>query len=372
MEVSESLAYYMRGAITVFFITWMVNLYPLRRRNRMMSWLFVVTAALTILFFKDVLLFSPALQSPEMENLFSLADLLCIPIAGAFFTEVARPGWVTWRKLIVTTSCQAVFIPVYLAVCSPYVMLVAYMAAFILALLTIRLVVVYAVRYQRYLADNYSYDEHLNVRWVVYAAAVYFCLYLFYFAAFGTGWLSEAAFNFCFMVLWSMLFGYSRRHQVLAVVEQNPTELDEAATALPEKADETAEATADWQQSDVYEEIWLKLEACMKEQKLFLQSRITISDLANVIGTNRTYLSEIIHLRKGTSFYDYINEYRVEEACRLIAAEPRRRNTLIELAERSGFNSVSSFSRYFFKIKGQSPKAYQAGIAVDDNPAEGE
>lgn len=97
----------------------------------------------------------------------------------------------------------------------------------------------------------------------------------------------------------------------------------------------------------------------MEQEKLFLMSKLTIMDLATKIGTNKTYLSEYLNSNLNMSFHDFVNKYRVEEACRIIDALPQdSKQTIIDISNKSGFNSISSFYRQFAKFKGINPRKY--------------
>ena len=64
--------------------------------------------------------------------------------------------------------------------------------------------------------------------------------------------------------------------------------------------------------------ILTELEQLMQQQKIFLDPEITIDKLATMINSNRHFVSQVMNERAGQSFYDYINQYRVNEAKRLL------------------------------------------------------
>jgi len=100
-----------------------------------------------------------------------------------------------------------------------------------------------------------------------------------------------------------------------------------------------------------------KLEQCMMKQRLYLNPRLRISDVATAIGTNRTYLSNCLNKKLCVNFYDYINYYRVMEACAILVN--RNKILLEEVAEQSGFNSLSTFHRSFMKVMKITPLQYR-------------
>jgi AraC-like DNA-binding protein len=93
------------------------------------------------------------------------------------------------------------------------------------------------------------------------------------------------------------------------------------------------------------------------EEKRFLQSGVTIEDLARRIGTNRSYLSEHINSTKGKSFRQWINELRVEEAMTLLRQYPEM--TVSEIAKKVGFVNKSHFGRTFLALAKASPQIWR-------------
>ena len=112
----------------------------------------------------------------------------------------------------------------------------------------------------------------------------------------------------------------------------------------------------------------VRLEQKMSQDKLYLNPKLTTTDVATAIGTNKTYLSDYLNNTLNTSFFDYINTFRINEACRIIEMMPERgRESMSVVAQKSGFNSLSSFHRYFVKLKGISPKSYYVNSLMKKN-----
>ena len=112
----------------------------------------------------------------------------------------------------------------------------------------------------------------------------------------------------------------------------------------------------------------VRLEQKMSQDKLYLNPKLTITDVATAIGTNKTYLSNYLNNTLNTSFFDYINTFRINEACRIIEMMPERgRISMSVVAQKSGFNSLSSFHRYFENLKGISPKSYYVNSEMKRN-----
>jgi AraC-like DNA-binding protein len=92
---------------------------------------------------------------------------------------------------------------------------------------------------------------------------------------------------------------------------------------------------------------------------IYRNPRLTINDVANAVGTNRTYLSAYLNSVLHTTFYDYINGYRIEYISKKLLEEEAPGKTIEEIAELSGFNSTTTFRRAFQKKTGMTPMTFR-------------
>lgn len=104
----------------------------------------------------------------------------------------------------------------------------------------------------------------------------------------------------------------------------------------------------------------LKVDDLMETKKSYLEPELTLTDLAKKVGTNASLLSKVINGVYGKSFNDYVNEFRVQEAIRLMQTPAYQHFNLLGIAYDAGFNSKSTFNRAFKKVTGKSPKDYIA------------
>ena len=93
--------------------------------------------------------------------------------------------------------------------------------------------------------------------------------------------------------------------------------------------------------------------------KSYKASGITITELAEQLQTNRTYLSNYINTYKNTSFSQWLNTLRIEEAQRIMRENPNI--SFRELALDLGYKEQSSFSKQFTNIVGVSPSEWKKG-----------
>ena len=96
----------------------------------------------------------------------------------------------------------------------------------------------------------------------------------------------------------------------------------------------------------------------MTTEKMYTKNDLLINDLASILMVHPNHLSQIINELEGKNFYEFVNHYRIHEFKRLISSPKNHQFTLLSLAFECGFNSKSSFNRYFKKSTGQTPSQY--------------
>ena len=127
-------------------------------------------------------------------------------------------------------------------------------------------------------------------------------------------------------------------------------------TVLPEETPKEDKAT-----TEETDELFFKISTVLREQRLFTDSNLTIQDLANAVGSNRTYVSNCINRRTGLSFSQYIARYRVEHAQTLLC-DPHYatdHDAIVDAIAMSGFTSDQTFYRLFKEITGLTPLQFR-------------
>jgi len=110
-----------------------------------------------------------------------------------------------------------------------------------------------------------------------------------------------------------------------------------------------------------------KLNRLMATERYFLDSDLSMQSLAERVGISPHNLSQILNEQLEKSFYDYVNEQRVEFARQLLLKEPRR--PMIDIALQCGYNSKNSFYNAFKRHTGTTPSEYRNSGASPHAPA---
>ncbi|OGU37506.1 MAG: hypothetical protein A2068_07500 [Ignavibacteria bacterium GWB2_35_6b] len=104
-----------------------------------------------------------------------------------------------------------------------------------------------------------------------------------------------------------------------------------------------------------------KLLSFMKEKKPFLNSSLTLNELAKISGIPARTISQLINEKLNKNFFDFINEYRIEESIKILSDKENFRKTIQEILYESGFNSKSVFNTVFKKFTGKTPTEFRKG-----------
>ena len=352
--------------MALFFFYWSYRLYPFRRQW-MACLLFWATFYVACCYVKDGLLMVEGWKTdPFLVNLITVIDLPFVPLTCAFFAEVSQPRFIKPWSVAGFFTLQALFIPAYLLYPDTFVCTAAYVLAFTVAWMTLLFTISQWYWYRRY--AEFAYTKYFSMKWICYGCLLFFGTLLTYFGCFEEAtWQSEFVFNALSLVVWAVPYRYALRvaeemAQVPEVVPEQPA-VEQPAEAVPPVVEAVEVETIGGVKLPISEEVTHRIATLllrsMKEERLFLNPKLNILEVAKHIEVNKTYISYYLNRCEGISFYDYVNRFRVEEACALMdGMAVAHRKPLTEVAELSGFNSFSTFSRSFAKFKGVTPGEY--------------
>jgi len=211
-------------------------------------------------------------------------------------------------------------------------------------------------KHQKNIGDNFSYTDKINLKWL---RNVIIGMALIWVAVLAGNFLEELeSSNLVFgtVVLFIFLVGYYGSRQGIIF-----TDLFDSTEPRIEQ-----EIKTKYQRSgltkDRSQQYLQQLLDYMEKGKPHLDSKMNLSLLANRLEINPNYVSQIINDQLQQNFYDFINQYRVEEFKNRLNAKTAARYTLLSHALASGFTSKSSFNEVFKRITGQTPSEFQKNL----------
>ena len=361
---------------------------PLRLRRWAAAFLAVI--ALGHVWYWPAMAFSSSEAVERWTLIGALLDcLLTIPVALVvmlcMLQDKRRPLWPVWAAV-----APLVILMAWSVVTRSYALMPWMQGYFLLASIGFMIYMVFEVRqYGRWLRDNYADLEHKEVWQSLLVLAVIMFLFVYYVTGYGSItyeyiiqvsgialvayllWRVETLqdLNLGFHPTFSLprhspnLFGLcSRLHENVPISSENIVVAD--ATPIDDSdAMDTMIATEETGEADaslsVRNNIGPLLRQHCEEPQLYLQYDLTLTQLAQALGTNRTYLS-MYFSRQGTTYNSYINDLRIRhfECLYREAVTAGRDVTAQELATQSGYRSYRTFSLAFRQRKGQSVTAW--------------
>lgn len=131
-------------------------------------------------------------------------------------------------------------------------------------------------------------------------------------------------------------------------------------TAREEDPDGKKHTTSSLSQ-DKSRELFNTLDELMRSKKLYRDSNIGRERLAEMISTNRTYLTQIISDNTGKSLSQYLNSYRIADALATLS-DVNDETPLKAISSDNGFNSLTTFYKVFRDEVGMTPAKYREKI----------
>lgn len=140
--------------------------------------------------------------------------------------------------------------------------------------------------------------------------------------------------------------------EVIASLREQPQEAPAPVSSVGEKY--AASSLTNEKKNSLFQ----RLEKLMQEEEVYKENLLTKERVADLLETNRTYLSQVINEQTQQNFTQYVNNYRINEAIRLLS-DPETDIPLKAVASEVGFNSMSTFYKIFQNTVGIPPKQYR-------------
>lgn len=248
-------------------------------------------------------------------------------------------------------------------------------------------------RHRHYIENHYSFTENISLNWIV---ALTICLVLFfisnqmlYLFGFDRSYFPSVLYNVAMLGIGLFLGYYALGQKDLKVSEvelsgsfhKKKGANNQPSISMPDAVDVTlvpdsdanaerlesaemidsssAEKYAGSTLSDEHKSLLVsRLDELMAAEKIFVNDKLSVEDVAIRLGTNSKYVSQVINEKYERSFYNFINAYRVEEAQKLLLSGGLEKYSMLGIAQMVGFRSKSSFNAYFKRITGLTPSEF--------------
>lgn len=310
--------------------------------SRLVAVLMLVLALQCI---KDLFFIIPEVDSDSnLWMIMTSTDMVAVPLYAFLLIELCRPGSLGW-KTMVTHEFPFVLFPVLFIITHNHVF---YFADVIWAAVYGFGAAIWAVctipKYHKLLKQRFSYEENINLNWLRYILLSFFAvLSLWIIDCLIINLDIEAIYMIGSIIIWMNICYFIYRHESVI------NELSEPIIS------EESVATSD--------DNFVRLRECIlnlfEKERIYLNPHLRLSDVAAMANSNRTYVSRFFNDNHGKTFFEFVNEYRVQYAKSLLKTSDEK---LDVIAEQSGFNSRQSFHRVFSKMTGFTPEQHRSSI----------
>ncbi len=123
---------------------------------------------------------------------------------------------------------------------------------------------------------------------------------------------------------------------------------------LPEKG-----RTNFYLSEEQYKKLSLRLEGLLLDKDVYLNPDISLSQLSEKLNILPYQTSELISRKYQQSFFDLINQHRIEEVKKRLVDPEFNHFSILAIAMDCGFNSKSSFNTAFKKFTGLTPSEFK-------------
>jgi AraC-like DNA-binding protein len=105
-------------------------------------------------------------------------------------------------------------------------------------------------------------------------------------------------------------------------------------------------------------ELLARIYTVMEDTSMICDAEFSLDKLADLVESNRVYISQVINDGLKKNFRAFINEYRIREAQRLFSETDTSKYTIDFIAHTTGFKSRTSFISAFKEATGVTPGFY--------------
>ncbi len=335
------LAAYTNGIATFLFFLMGIFFIRKEKGSRLKHILGYILCIWGVLLFKDILYLTGVFPHNEFVfNLLLNIDMWVTTTCVFYAMELLLPGWLNWKRIVFHLIPFVSLTLFYILFKSAFIFELMVYYALIYSFAYLSIIIYHIHLYRRAVRNQYSNLSYIDVGWLIKVLIVMLCcLGFFIYVYFQESFLVDVLYYISISLVWGFISYYTNSQYIPQIEELLPMEGDSIAVENPHFVESLKELV----QSNYF---------CKHPQ-------LTLTELAIVLNTNRTTLSNYLNMTLKVNFHDFVNQERIKHAEQLLIKKETQRITQEEIAELSGFNSLSTFRRAFSKRHNMSPLQYQ-------------
>jgi len=210
-------------------------------------------------------------------------------------------------------------------------------------------------KHQRKIQLFSSNTEGINLNWLEYIILIIFIVsivYVIYNLSYNANSLNFFINLIFLLVIYFVAYNSLKQKEIYPVEEK----LREELISINDDS-ETEELKRKLISDEELVRIKVQLEELMNSQKPYLESELNLIKLSELLSISTHHLSYVINTGFQKNFFQYVNEYRIEHAKKLLKNNTKL--SILGIAYESGFNSKTSFNTTFKKFTDQTPSEFK-------------
>lgn len=229
-------------------------------------------------------------------------------------------------------------------------------------------------RYQKQIQEVYSNTEDVQLDWLkafLYTYLITVAINQAFFVPYNLGYIESVELpylvtNSAFAIMMFYMIYHGLKQQVVAILPHVPFADRKSVPKSERGLDQLAEDNPTknkYQSSSLSESAMVRLfedlKGLFERDALYLRPELKVQDVAAQLKITTHNVSQILNVKAGKSFYEFVNGYRVAHLQGLLIAPDKGHYTILALAIESGFNSKATLNRVFKKRTGMTPRQYR-------------
>jgi AraC-like DNA-binding protein len=212
------------------------------------------------------------------------------------------------------------------------------------------------LKYRKIIKDNYSQIDQINLDWLSVSIKTFgLVAFLSLIQSFIALAENRSVFMVALVLLLIFIFYFVnkvilkalRQPEIFAGIAQNETSKYLGSNLTPSQIEEYKK----------------QLLALLRTEKPFLNPQVSLADLSEKLSVSTKHLSQVINQSFNKNFFDFINNYRIQEVQQILKESRDDKLTVLEAMYEAGFNSKSSFNTAFKKETGRTPSEFRKTIS---------
>lgn len=307
--------------------------------SRLVAGLMVV---LTLQCVKDLFFIMPEVDTDSYTwMIMTSTDTIAVPLYAFLLIELCRPGVLTW-KMMAAHELPFVLLPLLFCIThSRFFYYADVIWAAVYGLGAACWAITAIPIYHKLLKERFSYEENINLNWLRYILLSFFAvLSLWAVDCVIINFDIEALYMCGSIIIWMQICYLIYRHESVINELSEPIIVEEPSTPA----------------EDIISGLKESILNLFEKEHIYLNPKLSLSDVAAMAKSNRTYVSRFFNDYNGMTFFEFVNQYRVKHAMTLLKTSDEKLDIIAEL---SGFSSRQSFHRVFSKMAGCTPEQFR-------------